>query len=375
MSTVSQRVTEHNLQKLFVKRFLLAASSYLMMLVLVGVAFLGGYFVGTTKTVVAGGVLVLASQALLGAVFFSRRNLRFADPSLTEAQIWLGIAWQTWLLYHLDNARGPFMMIYVVPLMFGLFHLPRAVFLRCAGLVFLSFIGLALYEAGEGRPLDPGLVAIQAAVLFIVLFWLCLYANYVQASRQRMRQRRFALQAHQDTLRGMMRQLEDLVATDELTGLFNRRHFLRLASRELQALRAGHTHGLALIDLDHFKRINDVHGHAAGDAVLQGFAQVAAACLREGDVLARYGGEEFVLLMLDSDAERLTLCCERLRLAFAATPPAEGGVTSLSLCAGMTLLTEGDRLDDALHRADNALYQAKRAGRNRCVAAWECVDA
>jgi len=375
MSTVSQRVTEHNLQKLFIKRFLLAASSYLIMLMLVGVAFLGGYFVGTAETVIGGGALVLLSQGVLGGVFFTRRNLRFADPSLTEAQIWLGIAWQTWLLYHLDNARGPFMMIYVVPLMFGLFHLPRAVFLRCAALVFLSFIGLAVYEAGEGRLHDMGLVAIQAAVLFIVLFWLCLYANYVQASRQRMRQRRFALQAHQDTLRGMMRQLEDLVATDELTGLFNRRHFLRLASRELQALRPGQTHGLALIDLDHFKRINDVHGHAAGDAVLQGFAQVAAACLREGDVLARYGGEEFVLLMLDSDAERLTLCCERLRLAFAATPPAEGGVTTLSLCAGMTLLGPDDQLDDALHRADKALYRAKRAGRNRCVAAWECVDA
>nr|WP_276583362.1 GGDEF domain-containing protein [Pseudomonas sp. RIT-PI-S] len=372
---MSQRVTQHNLQKLFIKRFLLAASSYLMMLMLVGVAFVGGYFNGSTETVMAGGALVLLSQALLGLVFFSGNNLRFADPSLTEAQIWLAVGWETWLLSHLDSARGPFMVIYVVPLMFGLFHLSRAVFLRCAALVFGSFAMLNLYEAGQGRLDEPGLAAIQAAVLFIVLFWLCLYGNYVQASRQRMRQRRFALQAHQDTLRGMMRQLEDLVATDELTGLFNRRHFLRLASRELHGLRPGQTHGLALIDLDHFKRINDVHGHAAGDAVLQGFAQVAAACLREGDVLARYGGEEFVLLMLDSDADRLTLCCERLRLAFAAARPADGAVTSLSLCAGMTLLGEGDLLDDALHRADKALYQAKREGRNRCVAAWEYIDA
>jgi diguanylate cyclase (GGDEF)-like protein len=248
-------------------------------------------------------------------------------------------------------------------------------FLRCAGLVFASFIGLNLYEAGQGRQQDQGLVAIQAAALFIVLFWLCLYASYVQSSRQRMRQRRYALQAHQDTLRGMMRQLEDLAATDELTGLFNRRHFLRLASRELHSLGPGQTHGLALIDLDHFKRINDLHGHAAGDAVLQGFAQIAAGCLREGDVLARYGGEEFVLLMLDTDAERLTLCCERLRLAFAAGRPAEGKVTSVSLCAGMTLLNDQNLLDEALHRADKALYQAKREGRNRCVAAWECADA
>lgn len=375
MNTVSQRVTQKDHQKLFIKRYLLGASSYLIMLVLVGVAFLGGYLNGSTETVIVGGGLVLLSQAVLGLGFFRRYNRRFADPSLTEAQILLGIFWQTVLLHHLDAARGAFLMVYLVPLMFGLFHLPRGVFLRCAGLVLASFVALNLYEASQGQLHDAGLVAIQAAVLFIVLFWLCLYANYVQGSRERMRQRRYALQAHQDTLRGMMRQLEDLVATDELTGLFNRRHFLRLASRELSGLRPGQAHGLALIDLDHFKRINDVHGHAAGDAVLQGFAQVAAACLREGDVLARYGGEEFVLLMLDTDAERLTLCCERLRLAFAAARPGDGKVISTSLCAGMTLLTEGDLLDDALQRADKALYQAKREGRNRCVAAWEYVDA
>lgn len=106
-----------------------------------------------------------------------------------------------------------------------------------------------------------------------------LWAMYLAPAE--MRQRRFALQAHQDTLRGMMRQLEDLVATDELTGLFNRRHFLRLASRELNTMELGVVHGLALIDLDHFKRINDVHGHTAGDQVLQAFAGVANACLRE----------------------------------------------------------------------------------------------
>ena len=130
-----------------------------------------------------------------------------------------------------------------------------------------------------------------------------------------MRQRRFALQAHQDTLRGMMRQLEDLVATDELTGLFNRRHFLRLATRELEHLDHGRHHGLALIDLDHFKRINDAHGHAAGDRVLQTFAAVARACLRDGDIIARYGGEEFVLLLPNTDAESQQLFDEISHLA------------------------------------------------------------
>ena len=212
-------------------------------------------------------------------------------------------------------------------------------------------------------------------MLFIVLVWLTLFAGYVQALRQRMRQRRYALQAHQDTLRGMMRQLEDLVATDELTGLFNRRHFLRLAGRALDDLDEGQRHGLALIDLDHFKRINDVHGHSAGDRVLQTFAAVARACLREGDVLARYGGEEFVLLLPEADSDRLAACCERLRQAYAAAEPMGVEVPVLSLSAGMTLLHSGDDLDEALQRADQALYRAKRSGRNRCEAAWEESDA
>jgi diguanylate cyclase (GGDEF)-like protein len=193
--------------------------------------------------------------------------------------------------------------------------------------------------------------------------------------RQRMRQRRYALQAHQDTLRGMMRQLEDLVATDEMTGLFNRRHFLRFAKVALTSLRTGSQHGLALIDLDHFKRVNDAHGHAAGDRVLQTFATVAQACLRDGDIIARYGGEEFVLLLPNTQADQFTACCERLREAFNQAEPLGIKVDTLSLSIGMTLLTMHDDLEEALQRADQALYRAKRNGRNRCAAAWEDVDA
>ena len=109
--------------------------------------------------------------------------------------------------------------------------------------------------------------------------------------------------------------------------------------------------------------------------MLQAFAAVASACLREGDVLARYGGEEFVVLLPDCNAERLTSCCERLRIAFTDVELIGISVSHLSLSAGMTLLELGDDLDDALHRADQALYRAKRDGRNRCAAAWENADA
>lgn len=375
MSTASLHVTKPTLQKLLIKRFALSCATYAMVLLLVWVAFLANYLRLPPGVALTSSALVVASQAGLYAVFHSGLNRRFRDPGLTQFQVVLAIAWQTWLLACLDEARGTFLVLYLLILLFGLFHLPRPVFIRCAVLVFVSFTGLNLWDAYRMVLIDPGLAVLQACALFVVLLWLCLYASYVQASRQRMRQRGFALQAHQDTLRGMMRQLEELVATDELTGLFNRRHFLRRASRELAALRTGTQHGLALIDLDYFKRINDVHGHAAGDQVLQVFASVAKECLRDADILARYGGEEFVLLLPESDSKRLVACCERLRQAFSGAEIENLQLPNLSLSIGMTLLQPGDDLDAALHRADQALYRAKRGGRNRCAAAWEAADA
>ncbi|MDD1015334.1 sensor domain-containing diguanylate cyclase [Pseudomonas rubra] len=370
-------MTETALQTLLLKRFLLAAGTYVLVLALVWGARFSGHLQASLDVLLLGGGLLLLCQVVLGWVFVSGRNLRFNDPSLTQLQILLAIAWHTWLLAQLDQSRGTFLMFYPLILLFGLFHLSSRVFVRCALLVLLSFVGLMAWDAWQVPQLDPSLWLLQSGALLVVLCWLCLYARYVQAARQRMRQRRHALQAHQDTLRGMMRQLEGLVATDELTGLFNRRHFLGLATGELERMRADHCHGLALIDLDHFKRINDLYGHAAGDQVLQAFASIASECLEEPAVLARYGGEEFVLLLPNCTEAQLADCCERLRKAFALAQPSAVGlrVEPLSLSAGMTLLGAGDDLDEALQRADQALYRAKRCGRNRCLAAWEAVDA
>ncbi|MBT8768826.1 GGDEF domain-containing protein [Metapseudomonas boanensis] len=375
MSPSNQRVSYRALQSLLLKRFGMAAATYFMSLSLCWIAIFGGLFRGPLSTALASTGLVILSQLVFLALFTSGRNLRFSDPSLTEAQVLVAICWHTWLLSLVDTARGTLLVMYVLIMLFGVFQLKPRLFARCAAFAFFAFAGLNLLEAYQMRLVAPNLALLQVCALLVVMVWLSLFASYVQALRQRMRRRRFALQAHQDTLRGMMRQLEDLVATDELTGLFNRRHFLRLASRELENLSPSHQHGIALIDLDHFKRINDGHGHAVGDRVLQTFATVARGCLREGDVLARYGGEEFVLLLPNCDADRITACCERLRRAFANAELACVDVQSLSLSVGMTLVGLGDDLDDALQRADQALYRAKRNGRNRCDAAWERLGA
>lgn len=376
MSAMRDETEELALQQLVTRRFAMASVTYGLALMLTWVAVAGGFYEASTASAITHSALIVVSQLLFFWLFHRGINLRFRDPSLTEPQVLVALLWLTYFLFNLGSARGSLLVLYLLVLMFAVF-LPPKVFVRYAALAFLSFVGLAAMDYYLQRTVDTTVFLLQASVLLVTLIWMCLFAGHVYRLRQRMRQRRYALQAHQDTLRGMMRQLEDLASTDELTGLYNRRRFLRIAEGELNRLRKGHQSGLALIDLDHFKRVNDIHGHAAGDRVLQTFASVARSCLRDDDVLARYGGEEFVLLLPSTDAEQFSACCERLREAFANAEPEDVDIAAghLSLSIGLTLLNAGDDLDAALQRADEALYRAKRAGRNRCEPAWATSDA
>lgn len=363
------------LQQLVIKRFGMAAGTYGLALLLTWITVAGGFYKAPVNTAIFGALMIVVTQLVFFWIFYRGYNLRFRDPSLTEPQVLVGLSWLTFFLYNLGGHRGSLMVLYVLVLMFAVF-LPPKVFIRYAVLALLSFIGISLGDL-DLHGLEPQVELLQAAVLLVTLIWMCLFVGYVSKLRQRMRQRRYALQAHQETLRGMMRQLEDLASTDELTGLYNRRHFIIKAEAGLNRLRPGHQSGLALIDLDYFKRINDLHGHATGDRVLQTFASVARSCLRDDDILARYGGEEFVLLLPHTDAEQFSACCERLREAFANAEPLDVKLQPghLSLSVGLTLLTAGDDLEEALQRADEALYRAKGNGRNRCEASWSTVNA
>jgi len=375
LSPTSTRQISEATQSLFLKRFGLAVATYLVVMTLSWLAVFAGELHQPLHVVLVGYVCVIFSQLALLLVFLSKYNQRFVDASLTEFQVTLALGWLTWLVFYLDTARGAFLLLYAPILLFGLFQLTPTVFARCAMLVFVSFAAINYWEYSTGQMPYPTTAILQMSALFVMLLWLSLFAGYVYSQRQRMRQRRYALQAHQETLRGMMVQLEELAATDELTNLYNRRYFLRMAARELNLLDGDACHGLALIDLDHFKRINDNFGHAAGDQVLQAFALRAEGCLRDSDVLARYGGEEFVLLIPLCTERQLIECCERVRESFAQVQLDILPEVDLSLSIGMTLLDRGDNLDEALQRADQALYMAKRTGRNRCVAGWENVDA
>jgi diguanylate cyclase (GGDEF)-like protein len=166
---------------------------------------------------------------------------------------------------------------------------------------------------------------------------------------------------------------ERLSREDPVTGIFNRRHFGEVLLRELSGDRRG-TPAVLLLDLDHFKRVNDEHGHLMGDAVLQTVTDRIASVLRDDDCLARWGGEEFAVLAPEIDQDGVLALAERAREALAESPVRVGEVSiNLTLSVGAALATEGRRTPDSLvHAADEALYEAKEAGRN-CVRIQEAT--
>jgi len=177
------------------------------------------------------------------------------------------------------------------------------------------------------------------------------------------------------------RSVERLAMTDDLTGLANRRAFLAAAEQAIAQIDSvARSPTLLIVDLDHFKRVNDVYGHRAGDQALQAAAQALARSVREGDFVGRLGGEEFVVLVDAADEETARRAAESARAAIAAmrvtTPNGEIAVTA---SIGCSALVAEDSVSAALERADEALYAAKRAGRNQIVSqaakAAECPPA
>ena len=158
--------------------------------------------------------------------------------------------------------------------------------------------------------------------------------------------------------------LEELVTTDALTGALNRRKFNELTQAELErARRYGHPLALFILDIDHFKRVNDTYGHEAGDQVLVTLADILRAGIRATDSLARWGGEEFVVLSPGATVEGAAELAERLRAAAAAHDHVSVGKVTASF--GVTQHCVGETPDELFARADEALYRAKDGGRDR----------
>ncbi|MDO9237873.1 MAG: diguanylate cyclase [Aquabacterium sp.] len=259
---------------------------------------------------------------------------------------------------------------------------PSTLQMMCLGLVF-GFSGLNPREAMfVGRYyvalllgvllarflLDPVGFNPRREILEVIItclaFWmLTLQSHKLSLNRERVRAEKRELTLATDKLNKVMRH-------DPLTKLFNRQYMQSLLAKECaKQAKTGVPFSVALIDLDHFKSVNDEHGHGVGDEVLKGFARVASTKLRDSDVLARWGGEEFLVLLIGSDpAVKGMSAMNRLREAVqeARLSTAKPSLV-VTFSAGLSEHILGESITKTLQRADEALYEAKAQGRNRCM--------
>lgn len=190
----------------------------------------------------------------------------------------------------------------------------------------------------------------------------------IEAADARLLETNKALRQQSDELRDMNRKLIELSITDALTGLYNRRHFEEVILQELaHSKRQSLPCSLMIIDIDHFKRINDSYGHAVGDEVLRSFAQVIRGSIRQQDIPCRIGGEEFLVACRHTSEQEAMRLAERLRQAAEFSPfQLDDIVIPFTVSIGVTT-HEGDAtsLEDVFKHADRALYHSKESGRNR----------
>jgi diguanylate cyclase (GGDEF)-like protein len=348
-------------QSLRFGRFLMAAgTSVLVSLALLLLAFLG---LLPWRTALEGTAGILTLIALFFVLFRTGLNLRFSDPSLTTEQIGAAILFLAYIMVHAGPARPALTLFYLMAMLFGVLRLNAA---RLMGLALLALAahGTVLQVTYLRDPaMDTRAALTEFGVLMIVLPWFAVMGGYVNRLRVRLSD------SHRE-LKRAFDQIGELAIRDELTGAYNRRFLMEaLAHERSRADRLAEPFSVCLVDLDHFKAINDTFGHAAGDGVLKHFAALAPRGLRGIDTFGRFGGEEFLLVLPNTDRQGALAAAERVRAAIEAA--AFPGITDdrrVTVTVGVATHAKGGAVSVLLARADEALYQGKHAGRNRVIA-------
>ncbi|WP_449061655.1 diguanylate cyclase [Planomonospora algeriensis] len=193
----------------------------------------------------------------------------------------------------------------------------------------------------------------------------------LNAQRRALHEANDRLREQVTTIEALRADLAEQAVRDTLTGLYNRRYLMEALSHRMRLAAAdGAPLSVALLDIDHFKQINDRYGHGVGDQVLTWFADLVGSRIRVDDVVARYGGEEFVVLLAGVTGEQALERMEEIREQVAAGRLSAGGhLLAVTFSAGVAAFTGRQEPQELLHAADEALYAAKRQGRNRVLPA------
>ncbi len=365
----SKQMGADRAQRIRLHRFYMAVATYAMIIL---AAFLASKL-SIGRMPVWANVVFIVFAVITNVVFLflfrSGRNLHFKDPSLTLQQLILASVWGWLPLYYFYDARVLCQMFYLPAFSFGMLRFNLRQYLTVVAVMMVTYGTAVLADALSGRiGFSPQVELFQAAVFLLVLLWFAFYGGFISNLRHRLRRQYKEL----ETARA---KIEKQAQVDELTQLYNRRHARFVMNEEMRKAENGaHVFSVAMIDIDHFKQINDRYGHDAGDEVLRQFSDLCTNLLRAGDAvaipettLARYGGEEFIIVLPAANARQAVACIDRLRSAMESLsiPPLADPIT---FSAGVAQYQPGELIDPFLKRTDQALYRAKSEGRNRIYA-------
>lgn len=261
--------------------------------------------------------------------------------------------------------RGLVLVLIALVMVFGMYtHQPRQA--AFAGVLAMVLLAMCMGVLSHIDPVyyPPTLELLRFELMIGTLPPLILAAYQISAWRNRLAQQR-------RELRDTLEKVQTLASRDALTGLYNRRHMQdRLADSAKRHERYGERFTVVLVDLDHFKRINDVHGHRVGDEALMAFASAATLALRESDTVGRWGGEEFLFILPNTSPTKALVALDRLRAALQhCSISSRVPGLRVAFSAGIAQHDLAAPVQRTLERADHALYQAKTAGRNRSLVA------
>jgi diguanylate cyclase (GGDEF)-like protein len=339
-------------QALRIRRFLMAAAGYTLCIILAYVSYLAGIM--EWRGVAGGLILFPVINIVLYIIFRTGLNLRMADPSLTAIQICAAVLVTMYAMYFARESRGVLLLIYVVAFLFGIFRLDTRGFLYVSVFTFVTYsIDLFLLHQFRPQGINFTMEYVQLFVFAVVLVAFSVIGGYISGMRAK--------------LNKSLVIIKEMSIRDELTGAYNRRHIMEQLEIERQRVsRGGARFAIAMLDIDHFKSVNDTLGHLAGDEILRGTSDVIRNNLRSVDLYGRFGGEEFLIIMTQTDIEGAMLCAERVRGAVERKRfPRVGTDFRVTVSLGLTDYRGNEKIDAMIARADKALYRAKDGGRNR----------
>ncbi len=305
----------------------------------------------------------LAGMLVFFVLIRTGASKRWAEPSLTVPQMLFALTSGAVAYALLGAGRGAVFPVVMVVLMFGMFVVsPRQ--MRWLGVYAVLLFGAVMVLMTSS---DPRAYPLRVEVGHFLLVATMMPAMSILAGRlSRMRHR---ARVQRSELAQALARLREHTTRDELTGLINRRHMQELMEQEHQrCIRSGQSFCLAVLDIDHFKTVNEEHGYAVGDAVLRAVSQEAQRHVRVSDTLSRWGGEEFVLMMGDTRAALAKGGLERLHQKVGALRILHGtAAVGVTLSAGLAEHHAGETALQTLERAERALAEAKQQGRERVV--------